>query len=80
MAEERYETKILPFERKFSSNDKVRVALIGTGIQGHSDLEAALNVPGVELGAACDLYTGRLDRMKEQYGKIYLRLKIIVRY
>lgn len=69
MAEERYETRILPFERKFSANDKVRVALIGTGIQGHSDLEAALNVPGVEIGAACDLYTGRLERMKEQYGK-----------
>ena len=69
MAEERYETKILPFERTFSSNDKVRIAVIGTGIQGHSDLEAALKVPGVEIGAACDLYSGRLERMKELYGK-----------
>ncbi|MBS1609594.1 MAG: gfo/Idh/MocA family oxidoreductase, partial [Bacteroidetes bacterium] len=69
MAEERYETRILPFEKKFSANDKVRIAVIGTGIQGHSDLEAALKVPGVEIGAACDLYTGRLDRMKELYGK-----------
>ena len=69
LAEERYETRMLPYERKFSSNDKIRVALIGTGIQGHSDLEAALKVPGVEIGAACDLYTGRLTRMKELYGK-----------
>ncbi|MBS1574793.1 MAG: Gfo/Idh/MocA family oxidoreductase [Bacteroidetes bacterium] len=69
MAEERYETRILPFEKKFSANDKVRIAVIGTGIQGHSDLEAALKVPGVEIGAACDLYSGRLDRMKELYGK-----------
>ncbi len=69
MAEERYETRILPFEKKFAANDKVRIAVIGTGIQGHSDLEAALKVPGVEIGAACDLYTGRLDRMKELYGK-----------
>ena len=69
IAEERYETKILPFERTFSSNDKVRIAVIGTGIQGHSDLEAALKVPGVEIGAACDLYNGRLERMKELHGK-----------
>ncbi|MGC4038825.1 MAG: Gfo/Idh/MocA family oxidoreductase [Chitinophagaceae bacterium] len=69
MAEERYETRILQYERNFSSNDKVRVGLIGTGIQGHSDLEAALKVPGVEIAAACDLYTGRLERMKELYGK-----------
>ena len=69
MAEENYETRIIPWERKFSSNDKVRIAVIGTGIMGHNDLETALKVPGVELAAACDLYTGRLERMKELYGK-----------
>jgi predicted dehydrogenase len=68
MAEEIYEKRIIPWEKKFSSNDKVRLAVIGTGIQGHSDLQAALKVPGVELAAACDLYTGRLERMKELYG------------
>ena len=55
--------------RKYSANDKVRVALIGTGIQGNSDLSTALKIPGVELAAACDLYTCRLERMKEVYGK-----------
>lgn len=69
MAEEQYEKKIIPWERKFSSNDKVRLAVIGTGIQGHGDLQSALKVPGVELAGACDLYTGRLERMKELYGK-----------
>jgi len=69
LAEEHYETKIIPWERKFSSNDKVRLGVIGTGIQGHGDLEAALKVPGVELAGACDLYSGRLERMKELYGK-----------
>ncbi|HVZ56156.1 MAG TPA: Gfo/Idh/MocA family oxidoreductase [Chitinophagaceae bacterium] len=69
MAEQEYETRILPWERPFTANDQVRVGLIGCGIQGHSDLEAALKVPGVELVAACDLYTGRLARMKELYGK-----------
>lgn len=69
LAEEKYETRILEYERKYSANDKIRVGLIGTGIQGHNDLESALKVPGVELAAACDLYSGRLARMKEMYGK-----------
>ena len=69
MAEEVYETRMLSYQRRYSSNDKIRLALIGTGIQGHSDLEAALKVPGIELAGACDLYTGRLTRMKELYGK-----------
>jgi predicted dehydrogenase len=69
MAEENYEQRIIPWEKKITANDKIRIAVIGTGIQGHSDLGAALKVPGVELVAACDLYTGRLERMKELYGK-----------
>jgi predicted dehydrogenase len=69
MAEEQYETRMLSFNRNFSANDKVRVAVIGTGIMGHSDLNTALKIPGVELAAACDLYTGRLERMKELHGK-----------
>ena len=69
MAEENYETRMIPWERKISANDKIRIAVIGTGIMGHNDLETALKIPGVELAAACDLYTGRLERMKEMYGK-----------
>jgi predicted dehydrogenase len=69
LAEEHYENRIIPWERKFSSNDKVRLGVIGTGIQGHGDLQSALKVPGVELAGACDLYSGRLERMKELYGK-----------
>ena len=69
LAEENYEKRIIPWEKKISSNDRIRIAVIGTGIQGHSDLGSALKVPGVELAAACDLYTGRLERMKELYGK-----------
>ena len=69
LAEENYEKRIIPWERKISSNDKIRLAVIGTGIMGHNDLDTALKIPGVELVAACDLYTGRLERMKEQYNK-----------
>lgn len=63
------EERIIRYDRKFSSNDKVRVGVIGFGIQGHFDLATALKVPGVELAAVCDLYTGRLENAKELYGK-----------
>ncbi len=53
---------------KVSSTDKIRIALIGSGIIGHYDTETALKVPGVELVAVADLYQGRLDRAKEKWG------------
>ena len=68
-AEQRIEERILQYEKRYTANDKVRIAVIGTGIMGHNDLSTALKVPGVELAGACDLYTGRLERMKELYGK-----------
>ncbi len=55
--------------KKFSANDKIRVAAIGLGIMGNKDCATALKIPGVELAAACDLYTGRLEAAKEKYGK-----------
>ena len=59
----------LKSEAKITANDKVRIALIGSGIIGHYDTDTALKVPGVELVAVCDLYTGRLERAKEKWGK-----------
>jgi predicted dehydrogenase len=59
---------ILDNPRRRSPNDTVQIACIGMGIMGYNDTEAAVKVPGVKLVAACDLYTGRLQRAKEVYG------------
>lgn len=67
-AKEKAETRILQYEKPFSSNDKIRLGVIGYGVQGHFDLGTALKVPGVELAGICDLYTGRLENAKEQFG------------
>ena len=67
-AKEKAEERTLFYEKKISAGDKIRIAVIGWGIQGHYDLRTALKVPGVELAGICDLYTGRLDNAKEQYG------------
>ncbi len=56
-------------QRPFSPNDKIRLAAIGMGIQGFSNCQAALQVPGMELVAVCDLYDGHLASSKETFGK-----------
>ena len=51
-----------------SPNDRIRIATVGFGGMGSGDTRYALNVPGVELAAACDVYDGRLIRARELYG------------
>ncbi len=53
---------------KVSATDKIRIGLIGAGIIGHYDTNTALLIEGVELAAACDLYTGRIEYAKEKWG------------
>ncbi|MEY4113627.1 MAG: hypothetical protein RLZ76_320 [Bacteroidota bacterium] len=67
-AQEKAEERIIRYEKKISSGDKIRLGVIGFGVQGHIDLATALKVPGVELAGICDLYTGRLQNVKEMYG------------
>lgn len=55
--------------KKYAANDQVNIAVIGMGIMGFNNLRTTLKVPGVRLVGVCDLYTGRLERSKEVFGK-----------
>lgn len=59
----------LPAGKKIAANDRIRIACIGTGGMGIGDTQTALQVEGIEMVAACDLYDGRLQRAKELWGK-----------
>ncbi|MBI3279342.1 MAG: Gfo/Idh/MocA family oxidoreductase [Acidobacteria bacterium] len=50
------------------ANDRIQIALIGSGGMGMGDTRAALSMPGVELVAAADIYDGRLTRAREIWG------------
>lgn len=63
------EERILSGNSRIYANDKISIAAIGAGIMGHNNVDTALKIPGIELVAACDLYQGRLDHVKEKYGK-----------
>jgi predicted dehydrogenase len=67
-AQEQRERIILAQQKKYSTNDTVRIAGIGMGIMGYNDVNDAIKVPGVEIAACCDLYDGRLAHAKELYG------------
>ena len=60
---------LLAPHRPYAPNDRIQLACIGMGIQGFSDVNAALENEGVKLVAVCDLYTGRLERAREVYGE-----------
>ena len=49
-------------------SDRIRLGAIGMGIMGYNNVNTALQVPGMELAAVCDLYDGRLESSKENYG------------
>ncbi len=50
-------------------NDRVRFGMIGIGMQGSGLLTQALELPGIECVAACDLYDGRHVLAREITGK-----------
>jgi predicted dehydrogenase len=56
-------------------NDTIQIGLIGAGGMGQGDAHYATSLPGVKLVAACDLYTGRLERCVESWGADILTTK-----
>jgi predicted dehydrogenase len=58
----------LQAQQSVSPNDRVRVALIGNGIQGSGDARTSLATGSVELVAVADVYEGRLTKAKEVWG------------
>src|SRR5215831_15124416 len=48
-----------------AASDRVRFGIIGVGMQGSGLLKNAIELPGVECVAACDLYDGRHTLAKE---------------
>lgn len=55
-----------PHSRILGAADRVRVGIIGPGARGAELLKEALAVPNVEIVAAADVYTRRLDQVKTQ--------------
>ena len=49
MYRDEMEERMIPYTKKYSANDTIRLACIGTGIMGHNDVDTALKIPGVEL-------------------------------
>src|SRR5512139_4327909 len=49
-------------------SDRVRFGIVGVGMQGSGLLENAIQLPGVECVAACDLYDGRHTLAREIAG------------
>jgi predicted dehydrogenase len=56
-------------QKSTSSNDKIQIALIGSGGMGQEDARSSVASGMTKLVAASDCYDGRLEHMKEQYGR-----------
>jgi len=57
------EPEALP--RLNASSDQVRFGIVGVGMEGTGLLTTAVQLPGVECAAACDLYDGRHELARE---------------
>jgi predicted dehydrogenase len=59
--------------RPVPPSDRIRFGMIGVGMQGSGLLRTSIHLPGVECGAACDLYDGRIELAKEIVDKPELK-------
>jgi predicted dehydrogenase len=56
-------------QKSSSPNDKIQIALIGSGGMGQADARSSVASGMMRIVAASDCYDGRLEHMKEQYGR-----------
>jgi predicted dehydrogenase len=56
---------VLAAQTPVPASDRIRFGIIGVGMQGSGLLRAAIQLPGVECAAACDLYNGRHTLARE---------------
>jgi predicted dehydrogenase len=60
----------LPGGRSVAASDKIRVAVVGTGLEGSSVMAEFLKQPDVDVAAVCDVYKPHLERaVKATAGK-----------
>jgi len=52
-------------ERAAAPSDRLRFGMVGIGMEGTNLLSTAIDLPGVECAAACDLYDGRHELARE---------------
>lgn len=62
------DSKTFASPRPVPPSDRIRLGIIGVGMQGSPLLTNAITLPGVECVAACDLYDGRQELAKEIVG------------
>ena len=58
-------TPLWAMPQSVAPSDRVRFGMIGIGMQGSGLLPSAIQLPGVQCVAACDLYDGRHDLARE---------------
>jgi predicted dehydrogenase len=60
---------LIALPRLTGASDRVRFGIVGVGMEGTGLLTTAIQLPGVECVAACDLYDGRHELAREIVGK-----------
>ena len=60
---------LIALPRLTSPSDRVRFGIVGVGMEGTGLLTTAIQLPGIECVAACDLYDGRHELAREIVGK-----------
>ncbi len=53
------------YVQNVAPSDRIRLGIIGVGMQGTPLLSTAITLPGIECVAACDLYDGRHTHAKQ---------------